>query len=199
MDDAFFSIPGDTMREAEALAEFKLVVPTDARSSTRNPETYFWTEEGTLTKAQSGSYLTPEGLPVLTLECEATISPSEGGSGLNIGRAVGTTFRISNKAIQAKGPKNILTMSHMSLAKLKGLFAAIGVEPDRDDGGFSAAILKQYFPPAETQFPTDSSPLINQLVSFQVKQSPFENRDGEKKVRAEIHRFLPGGDGSEDA
>lgn len=197
MDDAFFSIPGDTMREAEALAEFKLVVPPDARTSKRDPETFFWPEEGTLTKAQSGSYLSQEGLPVLTLECEATIAPS--GSGLNVGRAVGTTFRISNKAIQAKGPKNILTMSHMSLAKLKGLFAAIGVEPDRDDGGFSAALLKQYFPPAETQFPTDNSPLINKLVAFQVKQSPFENRDGEKKVRAEIHRFLPGGDGEPSA
>lgn len=192
MDDDFFSIPGDIMRDAEAAAEFKLVVPPDARTSKRDPETFFWTEAGTITVAQSGKYLSPDGIPVLTLECEATISAA--GSGVNVGRPVNTTFRISNKAIQAKGPKNLLTMSHMSLAKLKGLFAAIGVEPDRDDGGFSAQLLKAYFPPSESQFPKETSPLINHEISFQVKQSPYENKEGEKKIRAEIHRFLPAGD-----
>jgi hypothetical protein len=193
MDDAFFSIPGDTMREAEALAEFKLVVPPDARVSKRDPEVFFWPESGTISKAQSGSYLSGEGIPVLTLECEATISP-ENGSGLNVGRDVGTTFRISNKALQAKAPKNLLTMSHMSLAKLKGLFAAIGVDPDLDNGGFSGALLREYFPPAESQFPTDSSPLLNRQISFQVKQAPFEDKEGMKRIRAEIQRFLPAGD-----
>lgn len=191
MSDDFFHIPGDVMREAEAAAEFKLVVPETARSSPRNPETFFWGEAGVITTAQSGNYISPEGLPVLTLEVEATINTN--GSGANVGRPCGTTFRICNRAIKNKGPKNLLTMSHMSIAKLKGLMAAIGVEPDMDDGGFSGSLLKSYFPPGESQFPIEVSPLRNQEIYFQVKQSPYETKDGDKKTRAEIHRFLPGG------
>ena len=189
MDD-FFSIPGDVMRDAEAAAEFKLVVPETARTSSRSADTFFWTEAGNLSKLQSGSYLSPDGIKVLTLEVEATITAS--GSGANIGRPVGTTFRIAPKALQSKGPKNLLTMSHMSLAKLKGFFAALGIVPDREDGGFSGQLLLQYFPLAEDQFPHDASPALNTELFFQVKQSPYETRDGETRTRPEIHRFLPG-------
>jgi len=192
LSDDFFNIPGDVIRDAEAAAEFKLVVPDSARTSPRSPDTHFWTEAGTIKVAQSGSYVSPEGLPVLTLEVSALINGA--GSGSNIGREVGTTFRICNKALQNRGPKNLLTMSQMSLAKLKGLFAAVGVESDREDGGFSGILLKEYFPLGESSFPSASSPILNRELFFQVKQSPYETKEGDKRVRAEIHRFMPGGD-----
>jgi hypothetical protein len=191
MEDAFFSIPGDVVRDAEAAAEFKLVVPPDAKASPRSPESFFWMEGGRITTANSDSYLSPEGLPVLTLQIDVAIDNS--GSGVNTGRNVGTTFRISNKAIQSKGPKNLLTMSLMSLAKLKGMFATLGIEPDREDGGFSGPMLKNYFPPSVSGFPADPSTLLNQDVYFQVKQAPFESKDGSTRTRAEISKFLPRG------
>jgi hypothetical protein len=188
-EDDFFAIPGDTLRDAEAAAEFKLIVPENARASSRSQDTFFWTEGGTVTVAESGSYVSPDGFRVKTFTLEAQIDGA--GSGVNVGRPVNTTFRMASKAIDAKGPKNLLTMSMMSIAKLKGLMTAIGVLPDREDGGYSPTLLSTYFPSGESKFPTDPSPLLGAELFFQVKQSPYENKDGETKTRAEIHKFLP--------
>lgn len=192
MSDDFFSIPGDVVREAEAAAEFKLVVPETARTSARSPDTYFWTEAGNVKTAQSGTYISPEGLKVFTFEVVVTITGA--GSGVNIDRDVDTTFRICPKALGAKSPKNLVTMSNMSIAKLKGFFTALGIDADMEDGGFSPQLLREFFPPAESDFPSGTSPALNRELYFQVKQSPYETKDGQTKTRAEIHRFMPGGE-----
>lgn len=188
-EDDFFSIPGSVVQEAEAAAEFTLVVPETAKSSPRSPDTFFWNEGGRVISAESEDYVSPEGLPVKALTLEVTIDSS--GSGMNISRPVNTTFRISKKALDNKGPKNLFTMSLMSVNKLKGLMTSIGVEPDLDGGGYSKALLSSYFPTNVKTFGADASPLINQDLYFTVKQAPYQTRDGETKKRAEIHKFLP--------
>lgn len=191
MSDDFFAIPGDILREAEAAAEFKLVVPESATVSKRDPNTHFWNEGGTVTSASSDGYISPETYPVLALSVEVSIDST--GSGVNTGRPVNTTFRISKKALENKAPKNLFTMSLMSINKLKQLMTSIGIEPDMQDGGYSPSILKEYFPKSSESFPSETSQLLGQDLYFQVKQSPYTTKDGDTKIRAEINKFLPRG------
>lgn len=187
---SLFDIPGNVIRQAEDAQSFKLEVPPSARRHRREPNTFFWVEAGVITSAQSGSYTNEQtGQVVRTLEFAVDINAE--GSGLNIGRPLTTTLRINHKALGSGEPKKQVTMSLMSIAKMKGLFQALSISPDMADGGYSFDLQERFFPKAENEFPVATSELVGQTIYFEVKQGPRELPDGSSKESPEINKIIP--------
>lgn len=192
MSDDLFDIPVDVVNAAEEMRSFKLARPENARRHRKEPNTFFWPEAGVITSAGAGSYLNERsGQTVSTLEFRIEINAE--GSGLNANKSLTTTLRINNDAIKTGEPKPQHTMSLLSVGKLTGLFRALGVHPDRTDGGYSGTLIGQYFPPATDQFPSEGSPLVGETLYFEVKQGPRELQDGSIVETPEINKILEKG------
>jgi hypothetical protein len=185
-----FDIPGDIVRTAEDQQSFKLSVPPNARRHRREPNTFFWTESGVISSASSSSYTNSDtNQKVSTLTFEVSINAE--GSGLNTNRPISATLRMNADAMRTGEPKKQVTMTLMSVAKMKALFRALSISADLPDGGFSRSLITRFFPPAESQFPTDTSELIGQTIFFEVKQGPRELPDGSLRESPEINRIIP--------
>lgn len=189
MSKDLFDIPGDLVRSSDEAQSYKLTVPENARRHRREPNTFFWMESGTITSASRGSYINEAtNQKVATLSFNVDINAE--GSGLNVGRPLSTVLRINNEAVKSGEPKKQVTMSLMSVAKMKALFRALSVSPDLPDGGFSGVLIDRYFPKSEDQFPVDTSALIGQTIFFEVKQGPRELPDGSLRESPEINRVI---------
>lgn len=189
MSSDIFDIPGDVVRSAEESRSYKLAVPPDARKHRREPNTSFWMESGIITSASGGSYLNEQTKQkVTTLQFEAEINGE--GSGLNTGKPISTTLRLNADALRTGEPKKQVTMTLMSVAKMKALFRSLSINPDLSDGGYSTALITRFFPPSESQFPIDTSELIGQTIFFEVKQGPRELPDGSLRESPEINRII---------
>lgn len=192
MSNDIFDIPSSVIQQAEQARSFKLAVPENARRHRREPGTFFWMESGTITSANSASYSNEKtNQRVTALSFEVEINGE--GSGLNPNKPLSTTFRINNEALKTGEPKTQLTMSLMSIAKMKALFHAVGIEGDLAGGGFSKALLNTYFPPSEDTFPSETSPFVGHTIYFEVKQGPRELPDGSLKETPEINKILAEG------
>jgi hypothetical protein len=185
MDD-FLSISGDVIKAAEAAAEYKMVVPTNARISNKNPELKFWEEAGSITSVSSSIYTDNNSqLKIRVLNFETTCSAE--GSGDNIGFPIKTGLRICPVAMASGSPDNLAKMSFMSTNRLTMLLRGVGILPDSQDGGYSGSLLATCFPPDDAfPPPTTPSPLVGKSIRFEVKQGPSEGRDGKKRFFPEI-------------
>ncbi len=189
---SIFDIPGSVVRQAEDSRSFKLEVPPSARRHRKEPNTFFWVESGVITSAQSGTYKNEQVSPAqIVRTLEFTVDINAEGSGLNIGKPLTTTLRINHAALGSGEPKKQVTMSLMSIAKMKMLFQALGISPDMTDGGFSQELVERFFPKAESEFPVATSELIGQTIYFEVKQGPRELPDGSSKDSPEINKIIP--------
>lgn len=189
MNNDLFDIPGDIVRKSDESRSFKLTVPETARRHRREPNTFFWTESGIITSASSGSYENDAKQAVRTLQFDVDINAE--GSGMNVNRPLSTTLRINNDALKTGEPKKQVTMSLMSVAKMKALFRALSIQPDLPDGGYSGLLINRHFPPAESQFPTETSELVGRTIFFEVKQGPRELPDGSLREDPEINKIIP--------
>jgi hypothetical protein len=64
---------------------------------------------------------------------------------------------------------------------------ALGIDPDLDNGGYSGALLTNYFP-EEADFPA-ASPLQGEKMTFEVKQGPKKMDDGSLRENPEVNKF----------
>lgn len=185
MDD-FLSISGDIIKTAEAAAEYKMVVPKNARVSNKNAEMRFWEEAGTITSAGSSVYTdNATNVRIRVLNFETTCSAE--GSGENIGFVIKTPLRIAPVALASGSPENLAKMSFMSVNRLTMVLRGCGILPDGIDGGYSQALLGKCFPPDDQFPPSDTpSPLVGKSIRFEVKQAPSDGRDGRKRYFPEI-------------
>ena len=194
MSDEIFDIPGEVIQKAEAAQTFKLSVPENARRHRREPSTFFWMESGVITAASSSSYLNEKTTPAQAVSTyEFVVDINAEGSGLNVNRPLTTTFRLNKTALTTGEPKTQLTMTLMSVAKMKSLFNALGISGDLENGGYSKTFLSHYFPPSEDQFPSETSPLVGQTIYFEVKQGPRELQDGSIRETPEINKIIAEG------
>lgn len=182
----WMDIPGEVVADAQAAQGFDLIVPEDARVS-RDGNSAFWREAGTIRGAQSAE---PKEKSYVEFLLEVKLNHE--GSGKNADRVLFSRQRINFKALRSKEPEGQWKMSRMSTAKLNALFRSIGLEPDRDDGGYSIAFLKAAFPP-ESSFPGDPSPLLHRNIYFEVRRD-HNRTDKEGKAlppQVEITAFFP--------
>lgn len=177
-----FSISGESIQKAKDAAEFKMTVPPTARVSTRNADTTFWEEAGTITQTSSAEQI-KDGMKIKLLTYEVTCSAE--GSGLNIGYPIKTVLRINPGAMATGSPDNQAKMSFMSINKLVATMRGAGIVPDGPDGGYTEQALSQCFP-EESSFPTSPSPLVGKTIRFEMKYSPFDGRDGKRRWIPEI-------------
>jgi hypothetical protein len=193
MTDDLFEIPGEVVAAAEAQQSFSLVIPEhNVRRSRRDPKTALWMEGGVITSASMGSYTNEQtNQEVRTISFSVEINAE--GSGVNSNRNLSTVLRINSPALKSGEPKGQVTMSLMSVSRLKQLLIALGIASDLPGGGYSDALLKHYFPKETDQFPIDNSPLVGHTIYFEVKQGPREMRDGSVRDVPEINKILQGG------
>lgn len=186
MADEFFDIPSDVIKEAETAAKFTLTIPETARED-KSGNRYFF-EAGTIRSAHSSQYDSENGK--ITVYVVQTVINAE-GSGRNVGRPLTAFIRINSSAIKAKRESKQLTMSRMGVHKLNTLFRSLDIEGDLEGGGYSKALLMEYFPP-DTKFEKEQSPLVNRNVYFEVKIQPAGTLDKKgREVGPELTKFVP--------
>lgn len=196
MNNDFFDISGDTIAAAEAAADFRLAVPATARDGKDGGK--FWTEHGTITRAWSEKYtkkIGDEEMPIQAMHIEMTLDGL--GSQMNDGRVFRTSMRLNAIGLKKgaglpKGNplKGQHTMTTMSIAKLKNLFRAMGVEPDGEDGGFSAALQLAAFPPVDS-FSGETSFLEGRTNWVEVSQKDVPKKTGTGTfTQIEVNKFL---------
>src|SRR3990172_1140630 len=182
MAEDFYDIPGDVLKEAEDAASFKLNVPESVRADKHGNR--YWFEAGTIKSAQRSR---AKDVPVTIFSMQININAE--GSGKNINKPLSNYMRINYPAVTEKKEGGQLTMSRMSIHKLNTLFRSLGLEGDRDDGGYSKSMLSEYFP-LDTDFNKEVSPLVNRVVYFEVKQPPDGETDKNgRPLSAEITKF----------
>jgi len=192
----FFDISGETIKAAEAAAEFKMVVPETAKVTKRGDSV--WDEHGTIKAAFSEALETIiEGRKCPILLLQADISVDAEGSGKNAGyfpvrfKARMNSAAIGSNADKATPMGKQATMTRISIARLKGMLSAANFEPDLEDGGYSQGMLASLFPPVKS-FTGEVSPLVGINLWFQVKQGESEGRDGGKFTNIEVERVISG-------
>lgn len=189
----FFDIGGDIIKQAEAAANFKLVVPETAKVGKDGGAN--WTEHGRIVETSGETFTndTANGKQenlVLTVKME--IDGNENGSGKNTNSTFFSKMRINPAALRtgkgaAKGSQlqKQFTMSQMSIHKLKMLMKAAGIQSDTEDGGWSQVLLAECFPDVGN-FSGSASPLIGTAFLFEIRQSESEGKDGRKFTNYDI-------------
>lgn len=189
----FFDIGGDVIKQAEAAANFKLVVPETAKISKDGSAN--WTEHGRIIEADSETFLTETAsgkMENLVFTVKVEIDGSEDGSGKNQGSSFFSKMRLNPTALRTgkgatKGSQlqKQFTMSQMSIHKLKMIMKAAGIASDTEDGGWSQALLSECFPDVGN-FSGSASPLIGTAFLFEIRQSESEGKDGRKFTNYDI-------------
>lgn len=163
----FFDISGETVKQAEAAANFLLIIPANAAHKTGGDAE--WTEYGRIIEASSDTF---EGeydgkkMEILSLSVKVELMHHDESMNANVGSTFKSQLRINRYALQngkssPKGSplKGQYTMSNMSIHRMKAIMKVAGVLPDTEDGGYSQSLLAECFPAADS-FSGVPSPLV---------------------------------------
>ena len=166
MDSAFYDLSGDTLAQAEAQAEFRLVLPETARKAKKG-EAWYWSEAGHIVAAYSevkDKELEGRKCQQVSYILRLAI---QGGSGKNNGGSTRCRMMFNKAAAgmdKAQGKwHGQQQMNRMSAARMKQFMGAVGMQSDLEGGGYSAGLLQQVFPQA-SDFQTEESPVVGREV-----------------------------------
>ena len=149
---------------------FKLNVPENARVNKRNPRQRFWTEYGSIASLKRYEKPGKSGLTHTVYEIKLQITAE--GSGENIGTTFTVFPRVAYDALPLDPSHGDRIMSIRSIGLLTQFFEATGIE-----NGMAAETIQQVF----TEMGSDS-PLVGQMVSFEVKQEEPETKGDRTNV-----------------
>lgn len=171
----FFDISGDTIKQADAAANFLLVIPPNAKVA---GTTASWTEHGHVVETnseQSQSDVAGTKMDILILNVFVEIDGDERGSGMNAGNKFKTNMRLNQKSLGSRAEKGSpvgkqKTMTNLSIHKMKAILRGCGIEPDSEDGGYSQTLLSECFPAVDS-FTGVPSPMIGAAIHFEVRKT----------------------------
>ena len=192
MED-LWDIPGKAVAEAEAGSTFKLNVPPDASVDRNNPLSRRWTEVATILSCTRGQAISnTTGNTHATFIIEVEFGPE--GSGLNVGRKMKETLRLSKAASSDEGKSSFpkeATMNRITTKLLAQFFAALGIEARMEDGGLSREVMTQVFNV------DGQNPCAGEKVGVEVNESPRKDKgeikygpDGKPVMNYGFSRFV---------
>ena len=192
----FFDISGDVVKQAEAAANFLLVIPPNAKHEKSGDAS--WTEHGTVVDASSETYENEYGgkkCEILALNLKVEMSKDT--PTLNGGSSFRSQLRINRYALQNwkdrdKGSpeKGQYMMSNMSIHRMKAILKACGVSPDMEENGYSQTLLAECFP-ASNEFSGVPSPLVGTSFWFEIrKHDSTGKKDGRTFTNYEIAQIV---------
>ena len=191
----FFDISGDTVKAAEAAASYNLTVPPTAKVGKDGGAAF--TEHVRVKDASSETVEKDiEGTKTEVLVLHLNMECDKTGSGLNEGKTFKTNLRINKQALAKGGSypkgtpwKKQHTMSQLSIAKMKAVLRACGIQGDMEDGGFSQVLQAECFPEVGN-FTGEASPLIGQAFWAEIKSRLSEGNDGKMYTNYDINNVL---------